>query len=270
MRAAVLALALVGAGCPQDAPFPDDDDEVADDAGTPPDEGIELHGRVVDFETCPIPPGCAAVEGMVVEVHGSSASSAPTGREGAFVVEDAPAGRELWLAVRGNAAIARTLSGTPIPASDRDVFDIVLYVLPRGAGTLLDGIQRESGIDLEASGGYVGQAVARIDPGEGEDPLCPDLEEGLCAIEGVAAAVRPVDYGTVTYVNALPSFVPEGPVLLPLAQATTATGIFLVVPARPESVALDIEPTHASLVVPAALGAPVEPGAVTLGFHRAD
>lgn len=266
MRAALLALALLGAGCPEDAPFPHD----GIDAGVEPGEGITLHGRVVDFETCPIPPGCAPVEGMVVEVEGARAPSQPTGREGAFTVNDAPADQPLWMSVRGDATYARTLAAAPIPGSDHDVFDIVLYVLPRGGATLLDGIERERGVDLESSGGYVGQAVARIDPGEGEDPLCPDLEEGLCAIEGVVASVRPSRYGAIAYVNALPSFVPEGPVILELGHATTATGIFLVMPETPSIAALDVEPTHADLLLPAATAAPVEPGAVTLGFHRAD
>lgn len=264
VRAALLALALSAAGCPEDVPFPP-----GDDAGVPPGEGIELHGRVVDFESCPIPPGCAPVEGMVVEVSGARAPSQPTGREGAFVVYDAPTGRALSLTVRGDASYARTISASPVPASDDDVFDILLYVLPTGPGTLLEGVWLERSVDLERDGGYVGQAVAQIDPGQG-DPLCPDLEQGLCAIEDVVATVRPEGYGVVAYVNALPAFVPEGPVILERGQATTSTGMFVVLPGTPDTAALDIVPTHPDLRLPVVTSAPVEPGAVTLGFHRAD
>jgi hypothetical protein len=263
MRAAVLAFVLCAAGCPEDVSFPP-----RDDAGVPPGEGIELHGRVVDFETCPIPPGCAPVEGMVVEVSGGRAPSQPTGREGAFIVYDAPKDQPLSLTVRGSGSYARTIAAAPVAASDDDVFDILLYVLPSGAGTLLEGVRRERSVDLEDSGGYVGQAVAQIVP-EG-DPLCPDLEEGLCAIEDVVATVRPEGYGVVVYVNALPSFVPEGPVILANGHATTATGMFVVLPGTPDTAALDVLPTHPELRLPVITAAPIEPGAVTLGFHRAD
>jgi len=264
MRARLLALVSIVAGCPEDAPFPQ-----GGDAGVPPGEGIELHGRVVDFETCPIPPGCLPVEGMVVEVAGARAPSAPTGREGAFVLYDAPKDEPLYLTVRGTAAYARTIAAEPVPASDDDVFEITLYVMPRGADTLLEGVSRERAVDLESTGGYVGQAVAQIDPGVGE-PLCPDLEEGLCALEDVVASVRPAGYGVVAYVNALPSFVEEGPVILERGTATTATGMFLILPGTPDSAALDVTPTHPDLVLPAITSAPVEPGSVTFGFHRAD
>ena len=266
LRSFAAILALACGGCPEDAPFP----HGGDDAGVPPGEGIGLHGRVVDFESCPIPPGCSPVEGMVVEIAGERAVSEPTGREGAFFVRDAPKDRALVLSVRGGRGYARTIAAAPIPGSSNDVFDIVLYVLPVGIGTLLEGIDDERGVDMVSSGGYVGQAVARIDPQGTEDPLCPDLEEGLCAIQGVSAFVRPSGYGVIAYVNGLPSFVPDGPIVLEQGHATTSTGIFLVLPGIPQSAAIDVEPSHPDLALPSLTAVTVEPGSVTLGFHRAD
>lgn len=266
LRATASLLALLCAGCPEDGHFPPS----GDDAGVPPGEGIGLHGRVVDFESCPVPPGCVAVEGMVVEVAGSSATSEPTGRDGAFFVRDAPKDRPLVLSVTGGHGFARTIAAAPIPASDQDVFEILLYVLPVGAGTLIDGVYAERGVDMSQDGGYVGQAIARIDPGNEENRLCPDLDEGLCAIEGVSATVRPPSYGVIVYVNGLPIFVPDGPVLLERGTDTTSTGMFLVLPGTPQSAAIEVHPTHPDLMLPALTAVTVEPGAVTLGFHRAD
>jgi hypothetical protein len=205
---------------------------------------------------------------VIVEVDGARTESAPTGREGAFVVHDAPKDTPLSLTVRGNGTYATTIAAALVPGDDDDIFDIRLYAMPRGPNTLLAGIELERGADLEDSGGYIGQAVAQIDPGG--DPLCPDLEEGLCAIEDVVASVRPAGYGVVAYVNGLPSFVPDGPVILPDGHATTSTGIFLVLPGAPDIAVLDVVPTHPDLRLPTLTAAPVEPGAVTLGFHRAD
>jgi hypothetical protein len=263
---AVWLVGFVCAGCPADPPFPVPDPDAGLDAEVPPDGGIEIHGRVVDFETCPIPPGCEAVAGMTVEVIGTAAVSAPTGREGAFLVRGAPRGERLVLAVEG-AGYVRTISALAVPASEQDVFDVVVYALPLGEGTLLEAIESERGADVAETGGYVGQVVDRIEGGSEE---CPDLEEGFCAVEGASATVEPDSYGAVVYVNALPSFVPGEDVLLDGASSTTSSGLFLVLAAEPGSTSIGVAASHATVSLDAVDGIQVEPGAVTLGIHRAN
>jgi hypothetical protein len=268
VRWASIATVLLLAGCPEDQPFRHDTD-----AGIEPGEGIAIHGRVVDFESCPVPPGCIALEGMVVEIAGIAIATEPTGREGAFLIRDAPRGRALSLLVRGTAsdggAHAPTLSADAVPPSEDDVFEITLYALARTAGSLLAAVEDETGVDLGESGGYVGQVLTQIDPDEEGDRLCPDIDEGLCAVSDASATIAPSGYGQVEYVNALPSYLPEGPALLPTGTATTTTGMFLVLPEIPAIADLEVRPTHPDLALPV-LVAPVEPGSVALGFHRAN
>lgn len=276
--AAGLAAAL--AGCPEDRPF-----GPGPDSGVAPGEGIELHGQVVDFESCPIDDGCDALEGMVVEVLGTSLQSEPTARDGAFLIEGAPADAALTLAVRGTAADggshARTLLAGRVGPSARDVYGITLYAMGRQTElSFLGAIADQTDFDLEQSGGYVGQVVARVDPEVDcrNDPddatcqICPDLEAGLCAVRDATATVSIADYGEIRYARGLPILLVDEAnqdVLDEDAPVTNVSGIFVVLPTSPSTRDLTIEVRRDLMSFPP-LDASVEPGAVTFGFHRAE
>src|SRR6185503_18171198 len=104
--------ALLLVGCPGNEHF-----HPQLDASVPPPEGIAIHGRVVDFESCPVPPGCRPVPGLVVRVDGTALASAPTGSEGAFLIEDVPKDIELSFTVGsatgGGFATTRAAPSSP-------------------------------------------------------------------------------------------------------------------------------------------------------------
>ncbi|MBI2892806.1 MAG: hypothetical protein HYY06_04590 [Deltaproteobacteria bacterium] len=283
MRSTVVVMGLGAAlaGCPTDEPF----GPANRDSGVAPGEGIELHGQVVDFESCPVGDGCDALAGMVVEVLGSSLQSEPSAQDGAFLIEGAPAGTALTLAVRGTAADggahARTILAGSVGPSDRDVYGITMYAMGRRTEyALLEAIMDQEGIDLEGSGGYVGQVVARIDPevdcrADPDDPtceICPDLEAGLCAVRDATARISLPGYGTIEYARGLPSFLADQPnqeVIDDDAPVTNVSGMFVVLPSTPSIGDLSIEIAREGMTF-LALDASVEPGGVTFGFHRAE
>jgi hypothetical protein len=223
-----------------------------------PNGTISLRGRVVDGETCASTAGCTAVPQMIVALRSDPERirSAPTGADGTFVLEDVPVGYRHDLIVRaedGAASFAPTLNPRVVaPSDDEDRFGVELYVLPRDPGSLLDGLRAE-GIDLVLGGGYVGQAV-RV--------------EGSMV---TAAAGARIDFHppprSLRFVNVIPRFVVDQPVLLPAeAVATGPFGLFVAEAAGP---------TDPVAVIPLEDGflyelvvAPLEPGFVTYAIHR--
>lgn len=223
-----------------------------------PNGTITLRGRVVDAETCASAAGCTAAPSMIVALRSDPerVRSAPTGADGTFILANVPIGyrHDLLVSAEGGAAsVAPTLNPMVVaPTDETDRFGVELYVLPRDPGSLLDGLRGE-GIDLVLGGGYVGQAV-RV---EGAS---------VTAAAGARVAMHPPPE-SLRFVNVIPRFVPDQPLLLPTdAVSTGPFGLF---------VAEADGPTDPVAVVPLEDGflyelvvTPLEPGFVTYAVHR--
>ncbi len=241
----VLACALVCAGCAGPV-----------DSGRDP---ITVRGRVVDAETCASTAGCQGVPGVVVALLTAAerVRSEPTGLEGAFELSGVPAGGPHHLVGIPQDTAAARWAATINPMavdSGEDVFGLELYVLPQDSDALLTALRAE-GIDLVATGGYIGQVV---------------VAEGatLTAVEGVGVSASPPQ-GEIRYVQVLPRYVPDEPALKdPGATTTSAFGLF-VVPSgggSPEAVRLAPSGGGSSFEW---ITTPLRPGLVSFAIHRA-
>ena len=218
---------------------------------------LTVRGRVVNAETCFVSPGCQGVSGVIVAWPGAPdlVRSTPSSAEGAFRLEGIPRGIRLDLLAlpqdTAAAGFAATYNPMVAAASAADeVFGLDIYVLPRGSMSLLVGIQNETGIGLDARGGYIGQVA------QGHDAV-------IAATVTVSPAQDPV-----RFVNVLPRLAMAGePALLP--EGTAATGGFgtFVVPS-----AGGMRDPVAFIVAKDGLTfdpvvAPLIPGVVTFGVH---
>ncbi len=222
-----------------------------------PEGSIAVRGRVVDAESCASTAGCLGVADVVVSVWGEPERppSAPTGADGAFVLE-APPDRDVHLlaAPAGSAAeLAPTLNPMVVrPGDDSDLYGVELAVLSRAPDSLLTALRRE-GIDLLLGGGYVGQVV-RVEGARVE------------AAAGVRVHVHPAP-ARLRFVAALPRYLPDEPLLAPeTAETTGPFGIFVAEADRPRelvAVAPFADDVEYDLVV-----TPLPAGVVGYAVHR--
>jgi hypothetical protein len=228
--------------------------------GTPSSGPIALRGRVVDAESCAAETGCVGLSSAVVYLRSDPIlRSEVTGADGTFEVTGIPSGfaHDFVVAADGSElAIAPTINPRVIAPDDRaDLFGVELYALPTDARSLLAVLREEEGIDLERDGGYVGQAV-RV------------AGSSVTAADGVRAMVFPTP-ALLRFVNVLPRFVEEEPVLLPLdAVETGPFGSFVVEtqgPVDQNAFAVLEDGYEYELVV-----APTEPGFVTYAIQRGE
>lgn len=219
---------------------------------------VTVRGRVVDAESCSEPvSGCQPVRGVVVAAAGATAlRSAPTGADGAFRLDGLPRGfaSDLLLVPQDTAGAryAPTLNPQIVPADSdvAEIFGAELYVLPRDAGSLLDAVRTEAGLDLVTSGGYVGQAV---------------LETGRVPVDGASAIVYPAQQ-PVRYVNVLPRMAPTESALRPATATTTGPfGIFVFAASGPRE-DLAVVPVKDAVAF-TLISTRLQPGEVTFAVH---
>ena len=140
-------------------------------------EDIEIHGRVVDFESCASWNRCVPVEGLKVRLHHlPDYVSEPTDRPGRFALPSPPAHEDDIIVDPGtNPNFARTLNPLTAPAAMSDVYGIELFGVPigvtsEGSESILSALARE-GIDLAGTGstlgegGYLGQVLTQDEAG---------------------------------------------------------------------------------------------------------
>jgi len=183
--------------------------------------------------------------------------SARTGAEGAFELAGVPAAiRADLLLLPQDTAAARyvpTINPMAVRRSDEeDVFGLELYVLPQDPDSLIAGL-RSAGIDLETDGGYVGQVVR-------------DEDGALTAAADVQVAHAPPQ-GVLRFVNVLPRFASDGPLLRnPDADRTGPFGLFVVPSAGGIQDPVTFAPFAAEREFDTVV-TPLVPGLVSYGVH---
>jgi hypothetical protein len=217
---------------------------------------VAIHGRVLDLESCPSPAGCVPVAGVTVALAADrGVVAAPTGREGAFLLEGVPPDSRQLLVVGPPAgavgAYVPTLNANPVGVAKSDVFGVELYVLSGADADLLGAMARESTRDFRVTGGYLGEVIERTDV--------------VTAVAGAHVELLPAQF-PMRYVNVIPRFAPGEPALQPEAAGlTSAFGLFAVA-------TLDAAAEVAILVTADGLAfdlitVPMAPGEVAFGLH---
>lgn len=254
------SLLLASTSCHQiEEPQPDSGEEVLT---------VDLHGRIVNLETCSGGNGCRPVAGVRARLRTLPAYvSEPTNDPGRFVLTVPTLHEDDIQIDPGDYPFALTLNPWAAPPAISDVYQLELYTLPTGPGTILtDLTDLPEPISLIShggqlgEGGYVGQVLRRD-------------EDGNHAVLGATVEVIlsedwPTDVAPpeVRYIQDLPGWGDD--LLYPEeTNATGPPGIFIV-PTRGQTahITVHVESLDGTTIYREVV-AFVSPGMVTLGIH---
>lgn len=236
-----------------------------EDAGAEP---IEIHGRIVDFESCASWNRCTPVMGLRARLHGlPSHVSEPSDRPGRFEMPSPRAHVDDILVDPGaRTGYAKTLNPGAAPAAMSDVYGVELYAMPLGTDgegnlTILSALA-DVGIDLVGEvgeGGYIGQVLTQD-------------EEGLHAVKGARVVLELLEdwpdgapEPVIRYVNAVPRYT-SGDIIYNRSRSETGPFGIFVIPTGGVTARIKVHARQGETYF-SEVDAPVEPGMVTLGLH---
>lgn len=121
---------------------------------------LAIHGRIVDLNSCLLPP-CDPAVGLVVSAGPGRPRSAPSGVDGGFVIEGLSAGESAQLTVddapgESDLYVPTRMAEVVTMSNGEDVYGVMVYVVRRDS-FFYQAIVDELGAAVESHALYLGQ-----------------------------------------------------------------------------------------------------------------